>query len=112
MRIVAIVEVVAIVVVIDVNVVGGIPVIGPVFRPWIDQQERIPAILKARISQIHFRTAAEAEGMAGAEIQAKGVLRNVVTAVATALRPATMVGRPVLSPILLKAVVPLPSTLL
>jgi hypothetical protein len=50
--------------------------------------------------------------MAGAEIQAKGVLRNVVTAVASALRPATMVGRPVLSPILLKAVVPLPSTLL
>jgi hypothetical protein len=50
--------------------------------------------------------------MAGAEIQAKGVLRNVVTAVAAALPPATMVARPVLGPILLKAVVPLPSTLL
>jgi hypothetical protein len=44
-----------------------------------------------------------------AEIQTKGVLRDVVTAVASTLRPTPVVGRPALGAILLPGIVPLPS---
>jgi hypothetical protein len=108
LRIAAVVKVVAIVVV-DVEVVGVIPVVGPVLRPRIKQQERIPAVLETRISQIHHWLRANAEVVLAAEIQIKGVLRDVVTAVASTLRPTPVVGGPALGAILLPRIVPLPS---
>ena len=108
MRIAAVVKVVAIVVV-DIKVIGVIPVVGPIFRPWVKQQERISAVLEARIPQIHDRLRANAEGVLGSEIEAEGVLRNVVTAVASALRPGAMVGGPPLGAILLPGIMPLPA---
>jgi hypothetical protein len=111
LRIVAVIKVVA-VVVVDINVVGGIPVIGPVFRPWIHQQEGIPAVLETRVPQIHHRARPEPEVVLAAEIEAEGLLRNVGTAVASALRPGAMVGGPPLCAILLEGVVPLPAALL
>jgi hypothetical protein len=111
LRIAAVVEVVSIVVV-DVNVIEVIPVIGPVFRPWINQQERKPAVLETRVPQIHNRARAEAEQVLAAEIEAEAVLRDVVTAVASALRPRAMVGGPPLGAILLPGIVPLPAAAL
>ena len=107
LRIAAIVEVIAIVVV-DVEVIGVIPVVGPVFRPWINHQERKSAVLKTRISQIHNWLRANAEEVLAAERETESVLRHVVTAVASALSPAPMVGRPALGAILLPGIVPLP----
>jgi hypothetical protein len=52
---------------------------------------------------------ANAEGVLGSEIEAEGVLRNVVTAVASALRPGAMVGGPPLGAILLPGIMPLPA---
>jgi len=47
--------------------------------------------------------------MLGAEIEGEASLRNVETAIASALGPGAMVGLPVLGAILLKGVVSLPT---
>src|SRR5271157_2792882 len=49
-RIPAVVQVVAVVDVGNINVVVVIPVISPVFRPWVNETDPIALILKARIS--------------------------------------------------------------
>ena len=106
------------IIVVDVNVIGVIPVIRPVLGIWIHHQERIPAVFKSRISQVHHGQNADAKGVPAAEIEAEAILRNVVTAVAPALRPGAMVAGPVLRAILsegrvlLPAAAPLPSPLL
>ena len=110
-RIAAIVEVVSIVVV-DVNVIGAIPVCRPVFRIRIDQQERVPAVPEARISHVHNGAGSHAEEVPAAETEIEGGLRNVVTAVASALLPGAMVGRPVSGAILLPGVLRLPTAAL
>jgi len=46
------------------------------------------------------------------EIETEAVLRNVVTAIASTLRPSAMIAGPVLSTILLKCTMPLPAALL
>jgi len=107
----AIVKVVAIVVV-NIEVIGVIPVVGPVLGPRIKQQERIPAVLETRISQIHHWLRANAEVVLAAEIQTEAVLRDEVTPVASTLRPAPMVGGPPLRAILLPGIVPLPAAAL
>jgi hypothetical protein len=111
LRIAAVVKVVSIVVV-DVNVIGVIPVVCPVLRVWIHQQERIPAILETRIALINNRSRAEAEEVLASEIEIEAGLRNVITAVASTLRPGAMIGGPVLGPILLPGIVPLPAAAL
>ena len=111
MRIAAVVKVVSIVVV-DVNVVVLIPVFGPILRPRINQQERIPAVLETRIALIHNRARVQTEEVLVAEIETEAVLRHVVAAIASALRPGSMVGLPAPGAILLPAIVPLPAALL
>src|ERR1019366_7356031 len=110
-RIAAIVEVVSIVVV-DVEVVGVVPVFRPIFRIRIDQQERVAAVEKARISHVHNGASSHAEEVLAAETEIEGGLRNIVTAVASALLPGAMVGRPVLGAILLPGVFRLPTAAL
>ena len=110
-RIAAIVEVVSIVVV-DVNVIGAIPVCRPVFRIRVDQQERVAAVPEARISHEHNGAGSHAEEVPAAETEIEGGLRNVVTAVASALLPGAMVGRPVSGAILLPGVLRLPTAAL
>jgi len=46
------------------------------------------------------------------EIETKAILRNVVTAIASTLRPGAMIAVPVLSTILLKCAMSLPAALL
>ena len=86
----AIVEVVSIVVV-DVDVIGAIPVFRPVFRIRIDQQERVAAVEEARISHVHNGASSHAEEVLAAETEIEAGLREVVTAVASALLPGAMV---------------------
>ncbi len=52
------------------------------------------------------------EEMLAAEIQAETGLRDIEAAIASALRPGSMVGSPMLGAILLPIVVPLPGALL
>jgi len=54
----------------------------------------------------------ETEEMPAAEREHEGALRNVVAAVAPALRPTAMVGGPVLGAVLLEGSVPLPTATL
>jgi hypothetical protein len=111
LRIAAVVKVVSIVVV-NINVIGVIPVFGPVFRPWINEQERKPTVLETRIPHVHNRARAKAEGMLAAEIQTEAVLRDVVAAITPTLPPGAMVGGPPLGAGLLPGIVPLPAALL
>jgi hypothetical protein len=50
--------------------------------------------------------------MLPAEVKTEGLLRNVVTAIASALRPGAMLVLPLPGAILLPAIVPLPTSLL
>jgi hypothetical protein len=109
LRIAAVVKVVA-TVVVDVKVIVGIPVVGPVFRPRIKEQERKPIVVETRIPLIDYRTGVEAEEVLAAEVDIEAGLWHVVTAVASALRPGAMIGGPVLGAILLPGVMLLPAS--
>ena len=100
------------IVVIDVKVIGIEPVVRPVFRPRVYKQERIPAVLEARISHVHNWKCVEPEEMLVAEIETETGLRDVEATVASTLRPGSVVGSPVLGAILLPTGVPLPRALL
>jgi hypothetical protein len=106
-----VVEVVS-VVVIDIDVIGGVPVVCPVFRPGIHEQERISAVRETRIAHVDRRETPDAEPMVTAEIETEAGLRNVVAAIASTLRPAAMIARPASSTILLPGAMPLPGALL
>ena len=113
LRIPAVVEVVSVVVivVIDVQIVGVVPVICPVFRPRIHQQERIPAVGEARIAQVHGGAILYAERVLPPKREIEGGLRNIVAAVAPALRPSPMIAGPVLRAILLERSMALPAAI-
>jgi len=111
LRIAAVVKIVS-VVVVNVDVVVLIPVVSPILRPWINHQERIPAVLESRISFIHRRARVEAEEVLAAEIKVEAVLSHIEAAVASALGPGSMVGLPVLCATLLPAIVRLQAPLL
>src|SRR5450631_1381833 len=87
LRIIAVVEVITVIVIVDIKVIGGVPVLRPVCGPRIQEQERSPLILETRITQIHDRRRLEAEVVLRAEVQIESVLRDVIAAVASALRP-------------------------
>jgi hypothetical protein len=108
LRIVAVVKIVSIVVV-DVEVIGSIPVVGPVLRPWIQQQERKPAVIETRIPLIDDRYRLQTKGVVKPEIEAEAVLRDVIPPIASALRPGAMFGGPPVGAIRLPGTVPLPA---
>ena len=67
---------------------------------------RKPAAGETRIPQIHNREPSSVEEVPAAERETEGRLRNVVPAIASALRPGAMIGRPVLRTALLEGRVP------
>jgi hypothetical protein len=97
------------VVVIDVDVIGSVPIVCPVFRPGIHQQEGISAVLETRISHIDRREIPNTEPVFPPEIETEAVLRNVVTAVASSLHPCAMIAFPPLSTILVPCTMLLPA---
>src|ERR1019366_5096877 len=72
----------------------------------------VAAVPEARISHVHNGAGSHAEEVPAAETEIEGGLRNVVTAVASALLPGAMVGRPVSGAILLPGVLRLPTAAL
>ena len=109
-RIPAVVKVVP-VVIIDVNVIVSVPIFVPVFRPGIHEQEREAAVREARIPHVHRGAAVHPEPVLTPEIEAEAVLRNVVTAIASTLRPGAMLAVPPSSTTLLPGPVSLPAAL-
>jgi hypothetical protein len=79
LRIAAVAKAVA-VVVVNIEVIGVRPVLGPFMRPRIQDHERIAAIGKPRIAHVHHGLHLQPEVMTGTEIEAVGVLRDVITA--------------------------------
>ena len=100
------------VVIVNVKVVGVIPVFCPVFGPRVNQHERKAAVLEAGISHEYRGAAPDAERVCTSKIEAEPVLRDVVTAIAAALPPSTMLALPMLGTILLPGTMALPATLL
>ena len=109
-RIPAVVKVVP-VVIIDVDVIGAVPVFLPVFRPGIQEQERIAAIQEARIPHVHGGAVVQPEIVLTPEGETEGGLRNVVAAVAATLQPVAMLAVPLLSATLLPCAIPLVAAL-
>jgi len=92
-----VVKVVAVVDVGDINVVVVIPVISPVFRPWVNETDPIALILEARISAYNQEgQAIDTEPMVWAKVSTIPVIRDAVSVVATTLLPAAVVRIPVL----------------
>ena len=79
----------------------------PTFRPGIQEHERKAAVREARIPHVD-RGGAHSEPMLTPERETEAVLRNVVTAIASPLRPGAMLAGPVLRTILLQRTMPLP----
>jgi hypothetical protein len=98
-------------VIIDVKIIGVVPVCCPIFRPGVHEQERKAAVRETRIPLVN-NGAGHPEPVLTSEIEAEAGLRNVVTAIASTLCPGAMIAVPVLSTILLKCAMPLPSALL
>jgi len=101
-RIPAIKQVVSIVYVIDVDVVRVIPVVSPVFRPWVDGTEPVSAILETRVSSHHHeREDADSEPMIPSKVSAETFIGNTVSVVSATLRPSAVIRLPVTCAMLL-----------
>ena len=104
----SILQVVAIVVdAADIDVVGPVPVILPVFRPWVDGTEPIAVILETGMARLDTEwQAVDAEPMLRSEVPMVPVVRHAVAFVAATLIPSTMIGLPALRPMLLPGSLP------
>jgi hypothetical protein len=107
----AVVKVVPIVI-INVNVIPLIPILWPVFWPGIQQQKRKAAVIKARIPHVDGGAIVHPEPVLVPEGESEAVLRNVVTAIASALHPIAVLAIPLLRASLLPHAIPLPAALL
>jgi hypothetical protein len=88
----AVVQVVAVVGIIDIDVVSVVPVIRPVFRPWVNGTDPVALVLKAGIStHDQERAALDSEPMVRSKVSTEPVLRDAVAAVAATLLPGAMV---------------------
>lgn len=110
-RISAVVQVIS-VVIIDVNVVSHIPIVCPVLRPRVHQQESKASVFEAWIPHVDCGETVHPEPVLPSEIQTEAVLGDVITPIAAALRPGAMVAFPPLGAILLKCAAPLQGTVL
>src|ERR1700686_491373 len=90
------VQVVAAICVNDINIVGVVPIVPPVFRPWVNGTEPIALVLEPwKSAHNQEGKARDAESVIPAKVSAETIVRNVITAVATALLPGAVVGLPV-----------------
>ena len=93
----AVEQVIAVVDVVDIDVVGVVPVIRPVFWPWVNETEPIALVLEAWISAHNKEgEAVDAEAMVLTKVSTETVVRNTVAVVAAALLPSAVVGIPAL----------------
>ena len=93
----AVVQVVAVVGVGDVNVVVVIPVIAPVFRPWVNKTYPIALILEAWVpTNDQEGQAIDAEPMVTTKVSAVTVVRDTVAVISATLLPVAVVRVPAL----------------
>ena len=87
----AVVQIIAVAAEVHVHVVAVVPIIGPVFRPRIDQAEPIASVLEAALPAdvCHGKTV-DAEFVGLAIGTTETVIRNAIAGVAAALLPVTM----------------------
>lgn len=76
--IIRVVQVISAINVINVNVVGVVPT----FRPWVNESEPKAAVLEARISVDHPRTA-DAESMPAPKMRTEAIVRYATFASGT-----------------------------
>ena len=96
-------------VIADIKIVRIEPRWRPVSRPRIHHHERVPSVPKLRITTHDERLAADPKAMTIAEVKPKTGLRNIVTAIPSALTPAAMLTPPIGSAICLEARPSLPA---
>jgi hypothetical protein len=90
-------QVITVVDVGDINVVGVVPVISPIFRPWVNETDPIALILKARVPANNQEgQSVDAEAMVRPKVTAEPVVRDAVAVVAATLLPSAVVGIPAL----------------
>ncbi len=88
----AVEQVVAVIDVGDINVVGVVPVIRPVFRPWVHETEPIAAVLEAGISAHNKEgQAVDSKPMLRPKVSTEPVVRDAIAAVAATLLPSAVV---------------------
>ncbi len=93
----AVVQVIAVVDVGHANVVVVIPVVLPVFRPWVDKTYPTALILEARVTTNgHEGEAIDAKPMVPAEVSSISVVGNAVAVVGATLLPVAVVRVPAL----------------
>ena len=110
-RIPAIVKVIP-VVITNVKVIGVVPVCCPGLRVRIHEQKRKATVREAWIPHVDAGEAVHPEPVSDPEIEIELGFRNVVTAVASTLRPGAMIAIPVLRTILLPGTMALPAAAL
>jgi len=93
----AVEQVIAVVDVHDIDVVVVVPVIPPVFRPWVNETEPIAAVLEAGISAHNQEgESVNTEPMVPTKVSAEAVVRNAIAVVAATLLPGAVIGIPAL----------------
>ncbi len=101
-RIPAVIQVIAAIGVNDINVVGVVPIVAPVFWPWVNGTEPIALVLEpGKSAHNQEGKARDAEAVIAAKVPAETVVRDVITMVAPALLPGAVVGLPVARAMLL-----------
>ena len=98
----AVVQVIAVVRVDDINVIVVVPVVGPIFRPRINETEPKAAVLEARVAtNQHHGVAVDAEEVIGTKVTAIAVVWNAVAVITAALPPVAVLRLPVVCAMLL-----------
>jgi hypothetical protein len=88
----AVEQVVAVASVSDEHIVRFIPVIRPVFWPWVNETEPIPTVQKAGISaENQDGQIVNPKEMPWAKVLTKPVFRNAVSAIAASLFPCAVI---------------------
>lgn len=88
----AVEQVIAVVGVGDIDVVGVVPIIRPVFWPWVNGTKPIATVLEARVpANNQERKTVDSEPMRRPKVSTEPVVRDPVAVVAATLLPISVV---------------------
>ena len=96
-----VVQVIAVSGVVDVHIIVVIPIVRPVFRPWVNDTKPKAAILEPGVpTRKNHRETVKAKSVILAEGVTETIVGDTVTAVAAALLPFAVLRLPVMCAIL------------